>query len=63
MEENKNHWTKKKIEEAKKRINEEVYKRDRQTSIHIKLDNLAIIINNSITRLIEISVFFLYKFM
>ena len=63
MEEKKNHWTKKKIEEAKKRINKEIYKRDRQASIHIKLDNIAIIINNSITRLIEISVFFLYKFM
>ena len=59
----RNNWTRKSIEEAKKKINKEIYKRDRQASIHIKLDNLAIIINNSITRLIEISVFFLYKFM
>ena len=44
MEEKKNHWTKKKIEEAKKRINKEIYKRDRQASIHIKLDDLAIIL-------------------
>ena len=29
MEEKKNHWTNKKIEEAKKRINKEIYKRDR----------------------------------
>ena len=37
MEEKKNHWTKKKI-------NEEVYKRDRQASIYIKQDGLAIIL-------------------
>ena len=48
MEEKKNHWTKKKLEEAKKKINKEIYKRDRQASIHIKLDDLAIVINDSI---------------
>lgn len=40
----------KKIEEAKKRINKEIYKRDSQASIHIKLDDLAIVINDSIKR-------------
>ena len=50
MEDKKNHWTKKKIEEAKKKINKEVYKRDRQASIHLKLDDLAIVINDSIKR-------------
>ena len=40
----RNNWTRKSIEEAKKGINEEVYKRDRQASIYIKLDDLAIIL-------------------
>ena len=44
MEDEKN------IEEAKKKINKEIYKRDRQASIHLKLDDLAIVINDSITR-------------
>ena len=46
----RNNWTKKRVEEAKKKINKEVYKRDRQASIHLKLDDLAIVINDSITR-------------
>ena len=50
MEEKKNHWIKKKVEEAKKKINKEVYKRDRQASVHLKLDDLAIVINDSIKR-------------
>ena len=49
MEDKKNHWTKTKIEEAKKKINKEIYKRHRQASIHLKLDDLAIVINDSIT--------------
>ena len=44
MEDEKN------IEEAKKKINKEIYKRDRQASIQIKLDDLAIYINDRITR-------------
>ena len=50
MEDKKNHWTKKKVEEAKKKINKEIYIRDRQASIHLKLDDLAIVINDSIKR-------------
>ena len=47
----RNNWTRKSIEEAKKKINKEIYKRDRQASIQIKLDDLAIYINDKITRL------------
>ena len=46
----RNNWTRKNIEEAKKKINKEIYKRDRQASIQIKLDDLAIYINDKITR-------------
>ena len=34
----------------RKKINKEIYKRDRQASIHLKLDDLAIVINDSIKR-------------
>ncbi len=46
----RNNWTRKKIDETKKKINKEIYKRDRQASIHLKLDDLAIVINDSIKR-------------
>ena len=46
----RNNWTRKNIEEAKKKINKEIYKRDRKASIQIKLDDLAIYINDRITR-------------
>ena len=46
----RNNWTRKNIEEAKKKINKEIYKRDRQASIQIKLDDLTIYINDRITR-------------
>ena len=46
----RNNWTRKNIEEAKKIINKEIYKRDRQASLQIKLDDLAIYINDRITR-------------
>ena len=46
----RNNWTRKKIDETKKKINKEIYKRDRQASIQIKLDDLAIYINDRITR-------------
>ena len=46
----RNNWTRKNIEEAKKKINKEIYIRDRQASIQIKLDDLAIYINDRITR-------------
>lgn len=46
----KNHWTTKKIEDATKKINKEIYKRNRQAPIHVKLDDLSIFINDKITR-------------
>lgn len=46
----KNHWTKSKVDEATKKINNEIYKRNRQAPIQIKLDDLSIFINDKITR-------------
>lgn len=46
----KNHWTKSKVDEGLKKINQEIYKRNRQAPIQIKLDDLAILINDKITR-------------
>ena len=46
----KNHWTESKINEATKKINEDIYKRNRQAPIQIKLDDLSILINDKITR-------------
>ena len=46
----RNNWTRKRTEEAKKKINKEIYKRDRQASIQIKLDDLDIYINDKITK-------------
>ncbi len=46
----KNHWTQTKIDGATKKINQEIYKRNRQAPIHIKMDDLAILINDKITR-------------
>ena len=37
----KNHWTSVKIDDAAKKINRDIYKRNRQAPIHIKLDDLA----------------------
>ena len=45
MMENKNkrnNWTRKKIDETKKKINKEIYKNNRQSSLQIKLDDLNI---------------------
>ena len=39
----KNHWTQSKVDEATKRINQEIYKRNRQAPIHLKMDDLAIL--------------------
>ena len=47
---NKNHWTQGKIDDATKKINQEIYKRNRQAPIHLKMDDLAILINDKITR-------------
>lgn len=46
----KNHWTKSKVDEATKKINNEIYKRNRQAPLQIKLDDLSIFINDKITR-------------
>ena len=46
----KNHWTQTKIDNASKKINQEIYKRNRQAPIHLKMDDLAIYINDKITR-------------
>ena len=46
----KNHWTQSKVNEATKKINQEIYKRNRQAPIQLKLDDLAIFINDKITR-------------
>ena len=46
----KNHWTQAKVENANKKINQEIYKRNRQAPINIKIDDMAIFINDRITR-------------
>lgn len=47
---NRNHWTNTNIDTASKKINQEIYKRKRQAPLQIKLDDMAIYINNKITR-------------
>lgn len=46
----KNNWTQTRIENASKKINQEIYKRNRQAPIQIKLDDLSIFVNGRITR-------------
>lgn len=46
----KNNWTQSKVENASKKINQEIYNRNRQASIQIKLDDLSIFVNGRITR-------------
>ena len=46
----KNHWSKAKVDTAAKKINQEIYKKNRQAPINIKMDDLAIFINDKITR-------------
>lgn len=46
----KNHWTQTKVDTATKKINQDIYSRNRQAPIHLKIDDLAIYINNRITR-------------
>lgn len=43
----KNHWTQTKVDEASKKINQEIYKRNRQAPIQIKLDDLSIYIRKT----------------
>ena len=49
----KNHWTQKNVDTACKKINYKVYGRNRQASLHSILDDLAVYINDKITRRIE----------
>ena len=46
----KNHCTQKNVDTACKKINNEIYGRNRQAPLHIKLDDLAVYINDEITR-------------
>ena len=46
----KNHWTQSKVDEATKKISREVYEKNRQAPLQIKLDDFAILINDRITR-------------
>ncbi len=46
----KNNWIQSKVENASKKINQEIYKRNRQAPIQIKLDDLSIFVNGRITR-------------
>lgn len=46
----KNHWTQAKVDNASKKINQEICKRNRQAPINIKIDDMAIFINDRITR-------------
>ena len=46
----KNHWTQTKTDNAIKKINQEIYKRNRQAPLQVNLDDLAIFINDKITR-------------
>ncbi len=46
----KNHWTQVKVDIATKKINQNIYERNRQAPIHIKIDDMSIYINDRITR-------------
>ena len=46
----KNNWTQSKVEKASKKINQEIYNRNRQAPIQIKLDDLSIFVNGLYTR-------------
>ena len=39
----KNHWTKSKVDEATKKINNEIYKRNRQAPIQMKNGDVEIV--------------------
>lgn len=46
----KNHWTKTKVDSALKRINSEIYKRNREASIRIKIDDMSVFVNSRIQK-------------
>ena len=46
----KNHWTQSKVDNATKKINQDIYQRKRQAPLQLKMDDMAIFINDKITR-------------
>lgn len=46
----KNHWTQLKVDAATKKINQNIYEKNRQAPIHLKMDDMSIFINDRITR-------------
>ena len=46
----KNHWTQLKVDGATKKINQDIYQRKRQAPLQLKMDDMAIYINDKITR-------------
>ena len=56
MEENtiitkkKNHWTKTKVDGALKKINSDIYKRNKEASIRIKIDDMSVFVNSKIQK-------------
>ena len=46
----KNKWTKSKVDECKRRINDEIYCRKKQASLQIKLDDMELYINERIQK-------------
>ena len=46
----KNKWTKSKVDECKRKMNNEIYCRKRQASVQIKLDDMALYINEKIQK-------------
>lgn len=57
----KNNWTQSKVENASKKINQEIYNRNRQATIQIKLDDLSIFVNGWITRRIAKGMVFIQE--
>lgn len=49
----KNHWTQFNIDNATKKINQDIYKRNRQAPLHLKMDDLAIFINDKINLMLK----------
>ena len=42
----RNHWTQSKVDNATKKINQDIYEKSRQVPIYIKLDDLSVYIND-----------------
>ena len=46
----KDHWSKTKVDSTIRKINNDIYKRNRQAPLQIKIDDLSIFINERITK-------------